>query len=152
MPLPPIILSMRFRVVGVVAAGVFAASALVFSQSRPFEQQAREIFKQLVEINTAQASSTTVAAEAMAARLKAAGFPPDDVRVLGPVPTRGNLVARFRGTGTRRPLLLLAHLDVVDAKREDWSIEPFVFREQDGWFYGRGTSDDKAMASQFVAN
>ena len=58
----------------------------------------------------------------------------------------------IRGTGARKPLLLLAHLDVVEAKREDWSIDPFTFLEKDGYFYGRGTSDDKAMASQFVAN
>jgi acetylornithine deacetylase/succinyl-diaminopimelate desuccinylase-like protein len=88
----------------------------------------------------------------MAARLKAAGFPDADIRVLGPDPRKHNLVVRYRGTGAKRPLLLLAHIDVVDAKREDWSFDPFVFREQDGWFYGRGTSDDKAMASQFVAN
>src|SRR3954469_11144398 len=87
---------------------------------------AREIFKQLVEINTtASAGSTTTAAEAVAARLKAAGFPAADVQVLGPNPRKGNLVARFRGTGARRPLLLLAHLDVVEARREDWSVDPF---------------------------
>src|SRR5262245_30228215 len=124
---------MRLGVVGAVAAGVFATSALAFAQSRPFELRAREIFKQLIEIKTSPANSTTVAAEAMAARLKAAGFPADDVRVLGPAPTRGNLVARFRGTGARRPLLLLAHLDVVDAKREDWSVDPFVLTERDGF-------------------
>jgi acetylornithine deacetylase/succinyl-diaminopimelate desuccinylase-like protein len=72
--------------------------------------------------------------------------------VLGPAPNKFNLVMRYRGTGAKRPMLLLAHLDVVDAKREDWSFDPFVFREEDGWFYGRGTSDDKSMASQFVAN
>ena len=94
----------------------------------------------------------TKAAEAVAARLKAAGFPAADVQVLGPDPRKGNLVARYRGTGARKPLLLLAHLDVVEAKREDWSIDPFTFLEKDGFFYGRGTSDDKAMAAQFVAN
>jgi acetylornithine deacetylase/succinyl-diaminopimelate desuccinylase-like protein len=96
----------------------------------------------------------TKAADAMAARLKAAGFPAADVQVIGPDPRKGNLVARWRTTagGARRPLLLLAHLDVVDAKREDWSFDPFTFLEKDGFFYGRGTSDDKAMAAQFVAN
>jgi acetylornithine deacetylase/succinyl-diaminopimelate desuccinylase-like protein len=84
--------------------------------------------------------------------LTAAGFAAADVQVLGPDPRKGNLVARYRGTGARRPILLLAHLDVVEAKREDWSMDPFVFVEKDGFFYGRGTSDDKAMASQFVAN
>jgi len=88
----------------------------------------------------------------MATRLKAAGFAAADVQVLGPDPRKHNLVARYRGTGTARPILLLAHLDVVDAKREDWSFDPFTFREEGGFFYGRGTTDDKSMASQFVAN
>src|SRR3954465_15042479 len=136
-----------------LAAIVLAASA-VAAQSGPNDARAREIYKELVEINTTDtaAGSVTKAAEAVAARLKAAGFADADIRLLGPAPAKFNLVARYRGTGTKRPILLLAHLDVVDAKREDWSFDPFVLREQDGWFYGRGTSDDKAMASQFVAN
>jgi acetylornithine deacetylase/succinyl-diaminopimelate desuccinylase-like protein len=90
----------------------------------------------------------------MAARLKAAGFPEADVRVLVPdgAPKKGNLVARLRGTGAKRPLLLLAHLDVVEASAKDWPADPFVLREQGGYFYGRGTTDDKAMAAIFVAN
>jgi acetylornithine deacetylase/succinyl-diaminopimelate desuccinylase-like protein len=132
----------------------FAVASEAFTQSAPHEQRARDIYKQLVEINTTDtpAGSVTTAAEAMAARLKAAGFADADVRLLGPAPTKFNLVVRYRGSGAKRPMLLLAHLDVVDAKREDWSFDPFVFREESGWFYGRGTSDDKAMASQFVAN
>jgi acetylornithine deacetylase/succinyl-diaminopimelate desuccinylase-like protein len=132
---------------------VIAAAALI-AQASPADRRAVAIYKELVEINTTDtpAGSVTKAAEAMAARLKATGFPDGDVQVLGPDDRKFNLVARYRGTGTRRSILLLAHLDVVDAKREDWSFDPFVFREQDGWFYGRGTSDDKAMASQFVAN
>jgi acetylornithine deacetylase/succinyl-diaminopimelate desuccinylase-like protein len=125
----------------------------VLAQSTPHEQRARAIYKELVEINTTDTpdGSVTKASEAMAARLKAAGFAEGDVKVLGPAPTKFNLVARYRGTGAKRPMLLLAHLDVVEAKREDWSFDPFVFREEGGYFYGRGTSDDKAMASQFVA-
>ena len=88
----------------------------------------------------------------MAAPLLAAGFPAGDVQVLGARPRKGNLVARLRGTGARRPLLLLAHLDVVEARREDWSVDPFTLLEKDGYFYGRGTRDDKAMAAIFVAN
>jgi len=88
----------------------------------------------------------------VAARLRAAGFPESDIHVLGPDPRKHNVVARYHGTGAKRPLLLLAHLDVVEAKKEDWSFDPFTFLEKDGWFYGRGTSDDKAMAAQFVAN
>src|SRR5712691_8569996 len=83
-------------------------------------QLTRDIYKQLVEINTTDsAGNTTTAAEAMAARLRAAGFPAADVQVLAPHPRKGNLVARLRGTGTQKPLLLLAHIDVVEARRED---------------------------------
>ena len=124
------------------------------------QQQLREIYKELIEINTTDspAGDNTKAAEAMAARLKAAGFPAEDVRVLvHPGNARkGNLVARFRGAApsTRKPLLLLAHIDVVEARKEDWSdgLDPFKFTERDGYYYGRGTRDDKAMAAIFVAN
>ena len=118
------------------------------------DRAARAILEELVEINTTDSSgSTTTAAEAMAARLKAAGFPDADVQVLGPNPRKGNLVARLRGRGPGRPILLLAHLDVVEARKEDWSpdIDPFTFLERDGFFYGRGTSDDKAQAAIWIA-
>jgi acetylornithine deacetylase/succinyl-diaminopimelate desuccinylase-like protein len=119
----------------------------------PARQLAYDIFKQLIEINTTDSvGNCTEAAEAMATRLKTAGFPAEDIHVLGPHPRKGNLVVRYRGTGGRKPILLLAHLDVVEAKREDWSFDPFKFLEQDGYYYGRGTSDDKAMAAIFVAN
>jgi acetylornithine deacetylase/succinyl-diaminopimelate desuccinylase-like protein len=124
----------------------------VSAQSRPFDARALEIFKELIEINTTDSvGNTTKAAEAMAARLTAAGFAASDVQVLGPEARKGNLIARYRGTGARRPFLLLAHLDVVEARREDWSFDPFVFLEKDGYFYGRGTGDDKAMASHLTA-
>src|SRR5215813_3201819 len=117
------------------------------------QQLVRDIFQQLIEINTTDSvGDCTAAANAMAGRLKAAGFSEEDVKVLGPHPRKGNLVARLRGTGARKPILLLAHLDVVEAKREDWSFDPFKFLEKDGYYYGRGTSDDKAMASIFIAN
>ncbi len=112
-----------------------------------------DIYKQLIEINTTESSgNSTTAAEAMAARLHDAGFPAADVQVLAPNPRKGNLVARLRGSTKAKPILLLAHLDVVEAKREDWSVDPFTFTEKDGYYYGRGTSDDKAMAAIFVAN
>jgi acetylornithine deacetylase/succinyl-diaminopimelate desuccinylase-like protein len=139
----------------IAAAGITClASAALVAQSGPNDARAREIFKELIEINTTDTpnGNVTKAAEAVAARLKAAGFPAADVQVLGPDPRKGNLVARLRGTGGRRPLLLLAHLDVVEAKREDWSFDPFTLLEKDAFFYGRGTSDDKSMAAQFVAN
>jgi acetylornithine deacetylase/succinyl-diaminopimelate desuccinylase-like protein len=137
----------------IVVFACLASGALV-AQSGPHETQAREIFKQLIEINTTDtpAGNVTRAADAVAARLKAAGFAAADVQVAGPDPRKHNLVARYRGTGARKPLLLVAHLDVVEAKREDWSFDPFVFLEKDGFFYGRGTSDDKAMASILTAN
>ncbi|MBL0744219.1 M20/M25/M40 family metallo-hydrolase [Chryseolinea lacunae] len=112
-----------------------------------------DIFKELIEINTTHSvGSTTRAAEAMAARLKTAGFTDKDIFIGGPTETKGNLVATLRGSGKRKPLLLLAHLDVVEALREDWTTDPFKFEEIDGFYYARGASDDKAMAAIFVAN
>jgi len=109
------------------------------------KQLARDIFKQLVEINTTDsAGSTTVAAEAMAKRLRDAGFPASDIYVGGPNARKGNLVARLHGTGAHKPILLICHLDVVEARREDWSMDPFQFIERDGYFYGRGTLDIKS--------
>jgi len=117
------------------------------------QQRTLEIYKELVEINTVTATGDTGhAADAMAVRLRAAGFDDADVQVFKPAPRKGNLVARLRGTGARRPILLVAHLDVVPASRDDWSVDPFTLLEQDGYFYGRGTIDDKFMATAFVAN
>ena len=106
---------------------------------------ARAIFKQLIEINTSlSVGSTTAAAQAMAQRLLDGGFAAGDVQVLvGPNPKRGNLVARLRGSGAHKPMLIIGHLDVVEAKREDWTTDPYVFTEKDGYAYGRGTQDMK---------
>ena len=113
---------------------------------------ARDIFKQIIEIKSGfTTGSTTPVAEALAARLKAAGFPASDIFIGGAAPHKANLVVRYHGTGIHKPLLLLAHSDVVEAKREDWSFDPFVFAERDGYFYGRGTSDDKAQAAVWIA-
>ncbi len=118
------------------------------------QQLARDIFRELIEINTTHSvGSTTDAAEAMAARLIAAGFPESDVHVVGDAPRKGNLVARLRGRDSgKKPILLLAHLDVVEAEPEDWTVDPFTFLERDGFFYGRGTRDDKDEAAVWTAN
>jgi acetylornithine deacetylase/succinyl-diaminopimelate desuccinylase-like protein len=129
-----------------------AASAAQPRELTAHQQLAREIYKELVEINTTQSVGDTFkASQAMAARLKAAGFPAADVQTFQTAPKRGNVVARLRGTGRGKPILLLAHLDVVEANREDWTTDPFKFVEQDGYYYGRGTADDKFMAAAFVA-
>jgi acetylornithine deacetylase/succinyl-diaminopimelate desuccinylase-like protein len=108
------------------------------------KQLARDIFKQLIEINTTDSvGSTTIAADAMAKRLLEAGFPASDVQVLGPNARKGNMVARIHGSGAKKPILFICHLDVVEARREDWSMDPFVLTEKDGYFYGRGTGDIK---------
>ncbi len=125
---------------------------VAFAQNVADHQVARDIYKELIEINTTDsAGSTTRAADAMAARLRAAGIPESDIQVIGPHPRKGNLIARYRGTNRKRPLLLVAHLDVVEAFRGDWSLDPFVLSERDGYFYGRGTTDDKAMAAAWIA-
>ena len=135
---------------------VLAISALApapTTSPEPSRQLVRAIYEELVNSNTSYSSGqTTPAAEAMARRFLEAGFAREDVVVGGAAPHKGNVVARYRGTGTARPLLLLAHLDVVEAKREDWSFDPFVLLEKDGYFYGRGTGDDKAQAAIWVAN
>ena len=127
--------------------------ALLATADDPANNQlARDIYKELIEINTTDsAGNTTVAAQAMADRLKAAGFPETDIQVIGPNPRKRNLVARYRGAGQRKPLLLVAHLDVVEAPRQDWSVDPFKFLEREGYFWGRGTTDDKAMAAAWIA-
>ncbi len=118
------------------------------------QRLALEIFRELVEIDTTDThGDTTAAARAVEARLLAAGFPREDVRVIVPAPRKGNVVARLRSPApTRRPILLLAHLDVVEANPEDWSVAPFTFLERDGYFYGRGTTDDKDEAAIHTAN
>src|SRR5271155_2445676 len=117
------------------------------------KQLAHDIYKEFVEVQSGfTTGATTPVAEAAAARLKVAGFSDADIFLGGAIPKKGNLVVRYHGTGARKPLLLLAHMDVVEAKREDWSTDPFQFIEKDGFFYGRGTGDDKAQAAVWIAN
>jgi acetylornithine deacetylase/succinyl-diaminopimelate desuccinylase-like protein len=112
------------------------------------------LYKELVETNTTlSVGSCTLAAERMAARLKAAGYPDADIQILVPDdrPKDGNLIAVLRGKDPKAaPLLLLAHVDVVEANRADWVRDPFTLIEEGGYFYARGASDDKAMAAVFV--
>jgi acetylornithine deacetylase/succinyl-diaminopimelate desuccinylase-like protein len=107
-------------------------------------QVAHDIFKQLIEIDTTDsAGSVTAAAEAMAQRFRSAGFPDGDVQLIGPSERKKNLVVRMHGSGRHKPVLLMGHLDVVEARRADWTTDPFQFVEKDGYFYGRGTQDMK---------
>jgi acetylornithine deacetylase/succinyl-diaminopimelate desuccinylase-like protein len=130
-----------------------AASTAWAQSANPQQQRAFEIYRELVEINTVTATGDTgKAADAMAARLLAAGFPASDVQVFKPAPRKGNLVARLRGSGVRKPIILMAHIDVVEARPEDWSTDPFKLVEKDGYYYARGSSDDKSMAATWVAN
>jgi acetylornithine deacetylase/succinyl-diaminopimelate desuccinylase-like protein len=134
----------RFVVLACFFLALGTSAALHAQLNDATKQLSRDIFKQLIEINTTDSvGSTTVAADAMAKRLLDAGFPASDVQVLGPNSRKGNLVARIHGTGAKKPLLFICHLDVVEAKREDWSMDPFQFNEKDGYFYGRGTGDIK---------
>jgi acetylornithine deacetylase/succinyl-diaminopimelate desuccinylase-like protein len=137
-----------FVVLALVGATFSAVAQTPFAN----QQTAREVYKELIEINTVTRTGDTLkAADAMAARLRAAGYSGADVQIFNPAPRKGNLVARLHGTGARKPILLMAHLDVVEAKREDWSTDPFKLIEKDGYFYARGSGDDKFMAATFVA-
>ncbi len=112
-----------------------------------------EIYKELIEYKTTvEEENNTIAAEGMAAWLQAAGFPAEDIFIGGALPHKGNVVARYRGTGVKEPIVMMAHLDVVTAQRDDWNLDPFVLNEDEDYYYGRGTIDDKAMAAIFIAN
>ncbi len=140
----------------VVTASFLVGAVSAVSQEAPLEphqQLVREIFQELIEINTTESEGTTPAAEAMARRLLDAGFSQEDVHIVGPNDQKMNLVARLRGRETgRAPILLLAHLDVVEALRTDWTIDPWTFTETDGYYYGRGVTDDKDEAAIYTAN
>lgn len=141
-----------FRSLLILAASFLCRAADLLPPGT-YQQLARGIYKEMVESKSGfETGSTTPIAESVAALLKREGFPTTDIFVGGAIPRKANLVVRFRGTGARKPILLLAHIDVVEAKHEDWSIDPFTFLEEGGYFYGRGTLDDKAQASIWVAN
>ena len=135
----------------VLACGISAGGSATAQAVGDGEATFRDLYRELVEINTTRSiGSCTRAAEAMRARLLAAGLPEADAQVVAPAdrPQDGALVALLRGRDPAlKPMLLMAHIDVVEAKREDWKRDPFKLVEEDGWFYGRGVADDKAMAA-----
>jgi len=145
----------KHRLLHMLCALLLCAAGARAQTMRPEAERrlALDIYKEFVEIPSGfTTGATTPVAEAAAARLKAAGFPGSDIFVGGANPRKANLVVRYHGSGARKPILLLAHTDVVEAKREDWSTDPFQFIEKDGYFYGRGTGDDKAQAAVWIAN
>lgn len=152
---PPSVRPRPGSLVALLAATLAAAPAGAQATRTPIERTTREILRELVEIpSTESGVGSTPAARLVQQRLLAAGFAAEDVQLAGPNARKMNLVARLRGRGPERPLLLLAHLDVVEAKAEDWSpdLPPFRFVERDGYFYGRGTQDIKDGAAILVAN
>jgi acetylornithine deacetylase/succinyl-diaminopimelate desuccinylase-like protein len=117
-----------------------------------YQQLGKAILESMIETNTtASAGNTTVLAQSLAKRFVDAGFPEADVQVVGPAERNKNLVVRYRGAGGQKPLLVMGHIDVVEALRSDWSVDPFVLTEQDGYYYGRGTQDMKGSAATVVA-
>jgi acetylornithine deacetylase/succinyl-diaminopimelate desuccinylase-like protein len=134
-----------------LAVVALASTAAAQQSPATFHQLGHAILRELIETNTTGSTgNTSIAAGQLATRFRDAGFPEADVNVVGPTPKNLNLVVRYRGSGARKPILLLAHLDVVEAKREDWTYDPFVLTEHDGYFYGRGTQDQKGGAASLV--
>lgn len=145
----------KFLLAGMlIATSCFAISAGAQTTRPEAEKKlAHDIYKEFIEIQSGYTTGATTPVVTAAVRyLKAAGFSDFDIFVGGPTEKKMNLVVRLRGTGTKKPILLLAHTDVVEAKREDWTTDPFQFVEKDGFYYGRGTGDDKAQAAVWIAN
>lgn len=148
---------LAFRSLCASAIGAVLLSVAPISPAQtasPADRQlARDVFQQLIEINTTDSvGSITAASEAMAKRFLDAGFPASDVQVVGPNDRKKNLVVRYRGTGKKKAALIICHLDVVEALRKDWTTDPFQFVEKDGYFYGRGTQDMKSADAIMVTN
>jgi len=118
-----------------------------------YQRLAHDLLRQLVEINTTDSvGNVTTAVEAMAKRLRESGFPEKDIQIAGPRENKKNLVVRYHGSGARKPILFIGHLDVVEARREDWTTDPFQFVEKEAYFYGRGTEDMKFGDALMVTN
>ena len=143
---------MPFRLLAMTVAIFFTTGVAGAATDNSNHALARDIFRELIEINTTDSTGNiTTASEAMGKRLLDAGFPAEDMQVLGPNDRKKNLVVRFRGTGKRKPILLIGHLDVVEVQREEWSTDPFKLVEKDGYFYGRGTADMKNSDAMMMA-
>ena len=135
---------MPFRPLAVIVATLMTMGIALGATPDPQHALARDIFRELIEINTTDSvGNVTTASEAMAKRLLDAGFPAEDVQLLGPNDRKKNLVVRLHGSGKRKPVLLFGHLDVVEVQRDHWATDPFQLVEKDGYFYGRGTLDMK---------
>jgi acetylornithine deacetylase/succinyl-diaminopimelate desuccinylase-like protein len=138
----------------ILRAATLAILVASVAGAQGFDQKAvgRAVFKELIETNTTPSTgNTTKAAELIAARFRSAGIPASDIAIVGPDETHKNLVVRIRGAdATRKPILFLAHLDVVEADRKDWTLDPFTFSEKDGFYYGRGTQDIKGGATTLI--
>jgi acetylornithine deacetylase/succinyl-diaminopimelate desuccinylase-like protein len=146
---------LNYRNLSFTIAFLFFGIALSAQIDDATRQLSHDIFKQLIEINTTDSvGNVTTASEAMAQRFRDAGFPESDLQILGPNDRKKNLVVRLHGSGKHKPVLLIGHLDVVEARREDWTTDPFQFVEKDGYFYGRGTQDmkdgDAIMATALI--
>ena len=133
-------------------AGLLCCPLALQAQTGPEDKRFHAIYKELVETNTTHSvGDNTLAAQRMAKHLRDAGFTDAEIQIVEPFPKKGNLIVRLKGDGSKKPLLLLAHLDVVEALRADWKTDPFVLKEDDGFFTARGAADQKAMASIFVS-
>ena len=130
---------MKIRALFLCATCLLLATPSMAQIDAKTRQESRAILQQLIEINTTDSvGNVTTAAEAMAKRLRDAGFAESDIYIGGPNDRKKNMVARLHGTGAKKPVLLIGHLDVVEAHREDWTRDPFKLEETDGFFYGRG--------------
>ncbi len=142
---------MKRRALSVCAISLLLVLPCFAQLDQADRKLAHEILQQLIEINTTDSvGNVSTASEAMAKRLRDAGFADRDIYVGGPNERKKNLVVRLGGTGARKPVLLMGHLDVVEAHREDWTSDPFQLVEKDGYFYGRGTEDMKASDAIYV--
>ena len=146
---------MRKAISGIMlAAAAIGQAAAADVGLRPDQAAFRDLYKELVETNTTLSEgSCTLAAERMAARLRAAGMADSQLTLFADPahPKEGGLVAVYPGTSkTLKPILLLAHIDVVEARRADWTRDPFILVEEGGYFYARRSADDKSMAAAWV--